>query len=266
MYLSFVYISAFSSDVIRIQELDFLENIELDILKYKELGKIYISGDFDSRTANISDCFECDKYLYENIYFVEGDVIPARANRDSCNRLQGRHILELGIFTGVIIANNRSLLDREIGQFTYFSQTGESNVDYLLLSAEDLYTLSDFEILPFNEFSDLAPLSFSLLRKVKEKNFNFKGNDTHRESQNIFWDVNKTGYFVDKVGQYRDTFSQLPSSLNTHSINNVVDSFSTLLINISVAVFGKTITNCSRNHINGPKWFDKNCAREKKKK
>ena len=43
-----------------------------------------------------------------------------------------------------------------------------STVDYLLLESTELWSLSNFQVLPFSEFSDRAPLFFSFVsQKLK---------------------------------------------------------------------------------------------------
>ena len=45
--------------------LTFFEQIEIDIVKYNDMGKVYVSGDLNSRTSDSFDYFDFDKYLDE---------------------------------------------------------------------------------------------------------------------------------------------------------------------------------------------------------
>ena len=45
------------------KDFDFFEEIENNIENYNKIGKTLITGDFNSRTAQVSDILEFDKYL-----------------------------------------------------------------------------------------------------------------------------------------------------------------------------------------------------------
>jgi hypothetical protein len=131
-------------------------------LKYNKLGKIYVTGDFYSRTADLPDYFLFDKYLDENYPFVNRINIPERVNRDHGIDTHGRRLLDLCISTGLSIANVRVSHDRDTGDYTYCSHQEQSTVDYLLINRHDFDSLLSFEIFDFNSFSDHAPLAFSV--------------------------------------------------------------------------------------------------------
>ena len=48
-------------------EIDLFEQLELGIVKYNNMGKVYVSGDLNSRTSDSLDYFEFDKYLDQNL-------------------------------------------------------------------------------------------------------------------------------------------------------------------------------------------------------
>ena len=87
----------------------------------------------------------------------------------------GRRLLLLCQTSDLLIANGRLHDDFSIGEHTFSSLNGMSTVDYLLSNPLDMQCLSNFKILEFNEFSDHAPVSFSLphngntLQKQKQK-------------------------------------------------------------------------------------------------
>ena len=57
-----------SSKVFNISEVDILEQLELCIEKYDSIGKVYITGDFNCRTASSMDYIEFDKYILTKIF------------------------------------------------------------------------------------------------------------------------------------------------------------------------------------------------------
>ncbi len=48
------------------------------------------------------------------------------------------------------------------GAFTYYNRQGCSVIDYLLLKERDFNSVSNFRVEHFNEFSDHAPLTFTI--------------------------------------------------------------------------------------------------------
>lgn len=167
VYICHMYIPPSNSNFLQSANFDFFENLESDILKYKDLGKLYITGDFNCRTSICNDFLEFDKYIGQNIPNVYTAQISGRVNKDPVIDLNGHRLLEVCITTGLLIANGRLSRDREVGQFTYCSALGQSTVDYLLLYLEDFETILNFEVLNFSEYSDHAPLTFNLKRKLK---------------------------------------------------------------------------------------------------
>ena len=82
-----------------------------------------------------------------------------RASVDKTSNAQGTLLLDLCKSTSIRIGNGR--LDD--GQnFSFYSRTGASVNDYLLLRYESFSSVSNFQILDFNEFSDHVPLQLSL--------------------------------------------------------------------------------------------------------
>ena len=68
--------------------------------------------------------------------------------------------------------------------FTYYSRMGTSVIDYILLNYESFHLVEHFKVLAFNEFSDHAPLKFSLRASSK-----FKENREHftNSSYKFIW-------------------------------------------------------------------------------
>ena len=54
--------------------LTFFEDIEIGLERYSEMGKTFIVGDFNSRTAQIEDILELDKYLDDDTELDDTDI------------------------------------------------------------------------------------------------------------------------------------------------------------------------------------------------
>ena len=153
--------------MIKYDETDFFEQLEHGLSLYEKIGNVFITGDLNCRTSNLSDILDFDEYLDD-----KGDcemsfqtIIPPRVNRDHVVDASGRRLLLFCQTVNLIIANGRLYGDCNCGDFTYCSFNGMSTVDYLLLSPNDIPFLSDFRVLEFNAISDHAPLYITFKRK-----------------------------------------------------------------------------------------------------
>ena len=116
-------------------------------------------------TSNHQD----DDTLAENTYLqpdCEDQFINNRVNKDHVRCVYGRRLLDLCRLTGLVIANGRLGHDDQVGEYTYSSHQGQSTVDYLLFKPADMQYVRNFEILPFNEYSDQAGLHIELTTKL----------------------------------------------------------------------------------------------------
>ena len=136
-------------------------------MKYNNLGKVFVSGVFNSRTPDSQDYFDFGKYLDETLYNLNTCAIPNRKNKDLVIDYHGIRLLELCQVTGLLIVNGRLFNDMNQGKFTFCSQAGQSTVDYLLTGLSDFEIVSIFDVLGFNEFSDHSSISFHLYTKHK---------------------------------------------------------------------------------------------------
>ena len=250
-----------NSKVFNTAEVDIYEQLEVSIEKYNSLGKIYITGDFNSRTASSVDYIEFDKYIDHDLSMVLDTCnIPERTNKDRVLDYNGLRLIDLCHTTGMLIANGRLLNDKYIGKFTFCSHIGQSTVDYLLMNFTDFNTLSYFDILEFNEHSDHAPVTFHLLLKPKNAEHN-QEIKTESITRKIVWDKSKVEHFKLQLQNKQDSFNQLITE-HTDSIDNTVHSFTRLLHDIAFDTFGKTFQT-KASHIEHTKthnaWFDIDC-------
>lgn len=264
VYICHTYIPPIDSKVLNYANFDFFEQIELDIIKYTDLGKVFVTGDLNSRTSDFPDCIEFDKYLDENLTFVNTRDIPIRVNKDHVIDYYGRRLLETCQTTGLLIANGRLLGDRHRGHFTFCSGRGLSTVDYLLLDSCDFETLLYFEVKDFNEFSDHAPLMFSFARKNRVAP---RAPSAERKtSDKLTWDENKIPLFRTKLLNINENVQQLIRDVTSEPVDHVVHTFSTLLSETAFEVFGTNRGGSIRGKMSKlkNKWFDAQCFEARK--
>lgn len=267
VFICHTYVPPSASKVFQSSNTDIFEKLELGIIKYNDLGKVFISGDLNSRTADSLDFFEFDKYLDQNLAVVNTRDIPTRVNKDRIIDYNGRCLLELCQATGLLLANGRLLNDRDNGKFTFCSRQGQSTVDYLLLNFSDFDSLSHFDISDFTEHSDHAPVSFDIYLKsyMQETPSEELAEDTI--SRKIVWDNNKVTEFNQQLMNNHEHIQQMTSDLSNQPIDHVVKEFTQFIHDKAFDVFGTTYRSKSCRSRPGKvnrEWFDESCARAKR--
>ena len=178
IYICHTYIPPVCSKVLNENDFDFFEELEKGIEKFGKYGKTFITGDFNSRTGQLSDVLEPDRYLDKyfdsennfdvNAYFRFSNVPSIRNNMDHIIDNNGRKLISLCKSTDHIIANGRLSGDQD-GKHTFCSARGLSVTDYLLLNINDIMSIHNFIILDWNNFSDHAPVYFSFEKHSPRK-------------------------------------------------------------------------------------------------
>ena len=189
-----------------------------------------------------------------------------RINKDRILDYNGRYLIELCQSTGLLIANGRLLGDQNRGNFTFCSHQGQSTVDYLLLNFLDFETLSNFEILDFNEYSDHAPITHSFyLKRRTTPDTEYHDCDDNAISRKLVWDSAKVDNFHSTLSSSNE--QQMTSDADSEPIDDAVKSFSQFLHDKAFDVFGKTQSHKSPNsHYKkqNKEWFDVNCHAAKR--
>ena len=269
VYLCYVYIPPTGSKVLKDKDFDFYEEIEKDLEKYSKMGKTYITGDFNARTATLPDILDFDAYLDpENDTQGEFDInsLPIRKNQDTTADSNGQKLISLCKSTCNIIANGRLFNDTQ-GHFTFSSMRGLSVTYYLLLNIFDLDSIHDFNILNWTTFSDHAGLHFTFLGKDLNNDPENDCIETDLFYQRLVFNEDMVPNYRQKLEQNLQTFDiNFCASTN---ISNKVDLLTNFLHENAMVAFGKTIPkhykskNC-KNNTKTPKWFTDNCYNAKR--
>lgn len=225
VYICHAYIPPASSKVLIDKDFDFFEEIEKGLERFSKMGKTYVTGDLNSRTGRISDILEFDEYLdsyddtqsnsFNNGSFIpELNQLPVRQNKDHMIDHNGQKLISLCKATEHIIVNGRLHKDRE-GNFTFCSSHGSSVTDYLLCRMFDIDSISNFEILNWNEFSDHAPVYFTFAKHQDPISVQTKKSriDEHILQQKII-------FSEDKVPEYEEILRQ-----NIHHLEKKTQMF-----------------------------------------
>ena len=129
----YVYVRDPKSQVLRHEEIDFFEILEQNIAKYQNLGKTFVSGDFNAHTGQ---CIESTDYLTYDCHLNNGldnnanINIPVRVSKDTVLDNYDRKLLDLCKSTGLLIGNGRLGADKHSGDITCVTNRGRSIVEY----------------------------------------------------------------------------------------------------------------------------------------
>ncbi|MEW8545054.1 MAG: reverse transcriptase family protein [Candidatus Thiodiazotropha sp.] len=275
LLVCYCYLRDKNSRVLRHEDIDLYEILENDISKYKNEGKILVTGDLNSRTGlheQFSDVLEYDRYIVSGIdEYVWYEDIPKRVNKDCVLDFNGKRLLELCKTTELLIANGRIGQDADLGEYTFIGSNGRSVVDYLLLSRDDFEYIVNFCVSEPTEFSDHSALVFSVKRQ---------GNliiNSENESDNtinrLIWQCDKVDNFRETLLSNRDLYNEVVLLLDDsadapESVNNAVEKFSNLLFDDAYSHFGVNSSYSCNRHVFSNKqnaWYNDKCRNAKQK-
>ena len=267
-FFCYVYVRDPKSQVLRHEEFDYFEILEQQIAKYKTLGKVFITGDMNSRTGQYTDSTDFlifDRYLNAGLNNNENFDIPSRSNKDTVIDNNGRRLLDMCKSTGLLIGNGRLCADQDIGEFTCITPRGRSVVDYFLLSYSDFDCISEFCVCDPDEYSDHCALYICLNLKSIET---ISSTEETCFVRKLLWSCKNEELFKNSLLQQLNQYEDLIfSAENDNSlISEAVENFSKLLFDNAFQFFGKS----SKSESKGPylnlkqnPWFD-NCCKTAK--
>ena len=128
------------------------------------------------------------------------------------------------------------------------------------MNHSDFCTLSNFDVLDFNEHSDHAPILFSFYSKLQRKTLTNEAENNI--SRKIVWDKNKITEFKNRLSNNSDIIHQMTNDVNSEPIDTVVQNVTRILHDNAFEEFGKTCD--SFNYATHKKkvhndWFNEEC-------
>ena len=127
-------------------------------------------GDFNARTSDENDFIcndETDDFLPLDYHYVPDNILAKRLTQDLGNvSASGRDLLDFCKSSGLRIVNGR-VNKNESGNFTCFTQKGNSVVDYVLVKEDFLEQIADLNVGNINEFSDHAPIQVAIKANLR---------------------------------------------------------------------------------------------------
>ena len=187
-YIVAAYIPPENFPLHDLYHINFFQKIETEVSHFSQFGEVYLIGDLNSRVGKRCDFIDHDSILPDFDYYIFSlDTPLKRLSMDSLVNRFGDHLLDLCKATEMRIVNGR--IFRNTDKMTCFTHNGESVVDYLISSENNFSSLSSMIVHEYNEFSNHAPISFSLKictersREATTKyTYNVRWNDQHKEN------------------------------------------------------------------------------------
>jgi hypothetical protein len=224
---------------------------------YSQRGKIFLSGDFNSRTSSKADFIQFDHSIDINDVITIDTPTP-RISRDLTSNHFGDSLLDLCKATNQRIVNGRWPGDR--GNFTCLTHNGASVVDYLLTCLDNFNLLENFSVGEFNAFSNHAPLSFSF--KINTV-YREPGKDNRKHTYYKFDSRQKESFVSDIINNIESLIHDLNSEIRCEgNVDTLTTIFTNFLCDHGNKYFRKTsnLPNvCFEDGKNKQDWYDENC-------
>ena len=245
-------------------------------------SSILFLGDFNSRTKNLMDYIEADKFLYNHFdsddivlefenemsHFKGSCVNIDRTNSDTNINNYGYRLLDFCKSNTLYILNGRTSRDHGVGALTCKNR---STVDYFLCSSNIFSMISNFYVNDICEtLSDVHSPVYLELKCCKTNQEN--DTETIDEAHINTWNHSKAGEFIGNFDvSSLDTLNintiqlSMGNSINQNDIDATVDTFCNLILSSAEKTFGKSKPHSSNQHHKKPnKWFGHKCLKARK--
>ncbi|CAG2241201.1 unnamed protein product [Mytilus edulis] len=246
-------------------------------------------GDFNSRTASLqdfNDLVDTDDFLAQNLIdineFSNVDILDKlgiqrkRHSTDLNVNTYGRKLIQFCKNNNMYIMNGRIGND-EVGKPT---SKNTSVVDYAISTADVLYLVENFDVLPFSSlYSDIhCPLELVLnCSNTKQSNVNINVESGENNTYIGKWNHDQVNEYKENLD--KESISQLLSFIMTktenvqnvdkNTIDEIVNEIRDVLLNSARNTFGEFVqktygfdyTGGKQNHRD---WFNTECRRERR--
>ena len=221
---------------------------------------VILSGDFNSRTCNISCDFDVDMHLPEN-RLSSGPLKTIRKSEDTETNNYGKLMLNMCTALRLYILNGMCQGDLQ-GRYTFIGDSGSSVNDYFLMSYDLFVQILDNCKLcvPENIQSDHMPLTLYI--NISERNTSEKNNNTGMIEKFVWNEA------------YNDVF--MKSIYSAESESNIKESIRLLDtdVNKALSMFNDCLTKAATcmkkqiyvsNKVKESDWYDIECREGKRR-
>ncbi len=281
------YLAPINSNFRKQLETDAWDSINDFLCTIASKGKLFLCGDLNARTGNLSDLLDPSKLVLSNqlshslppeLNIESHDTsnyistIPPRNNQDTTINSDGRALIDTCISTNLHILNGRTVGDL-FGSRTLHNVRGSSCIDYVLAPTDSRLLVKSFKVLNFTEFSDHCPLSITL----SLPSLNPDSAITNKTSTN-YADTVPQKFIINKdasenyskclgssefLGKFDDFVRAVECGEYANAPHDANNNFTNILTDCAERVLKKSNPILNSNNRGEPKqkqkWFDKNC-------
>ena len=225
-------------------------------------------GDFNSRTGKLDDLLS-QNHIKEN--FISLGLEIERYNCDQKIDTNGRNLINLCNDLNFCILNGRFGQDKKVGQCTCVKSTGQSLVDYIIVSSSLSPFVSDFSIGEFDScMSDVhLPVCVNLevkqeVKKMQEfseqkyDSLDFKASWKNEKKADY-----QQAFSIDKILHLSEKISNQPlSTITQEQVDLLTSELTDIIIEPAkqVGLCKKISKNKKRSRKNPSKpWFNESC-------
>ena len=249
----------------------------LDVIaNNKDLGEIYLTGDFNARTSNNNHEYEDEidesapnTAPNRNISYP---TIPNRVSKDNVVNKRGKDFLDFLACTNLSLLNGCTIGD-VLGDYTCTNYNGTSVVDYTATSRDLKPLVNSFRVLDLTEFSDHKPIvckvniqgnfmsSKELLKGLEDAPNKYKWNSESDTTHKRFLAQQLEQHIAERISQL--TCMPCNSKDDVYKLNSEIVSLYHDLANEVLPT-----RKCSRSHDKNSSyrrtkaknpWFDSDC-------
>ena len=268
-YIACVYFPPDNSPYARNNICNYFEELQDEISMH--IGSpILLCGDFNARTQCLDDVLpdipgsdgKAFSAISPNIT-ADIDVGPRRNKDQAIANNHGRKLIELCQGLDLCILNGRVGADSD--NFTCYKENGQSVVDYLIVSRNNMQLITKFMLSSKKTDSDHVALIFSVsLQCSNTKPISVKSDQIYYKRYK--WDPKEKDEYVNTFYE-EESLAYLEflicGATSTYSVDELCEDFYRLL-EYSVKRVSKKKSITLRNTFPHNKWFDDECKEMKK--
>ena len=239
-------------------------------------------GDFNSRTANLDDLINDNKFAEEGTEFLRPQIAN-RISKDKQTNTMGHELISFCKSNQMAIANGRMGEDNGIGNFTC---KDASVVDYVLLSYSLFDQVSNFKIHDFNElFSDCHnAISLNFLRQqprtitdmpareISDNDIEADCPKGTKQHEYVRWDKSLKDTFVsnlkeDEIINLNERLDYLASQeqVSIDEVNQAINDCKEIILDPAKKLKMLKTKTVRTNHLpkQNNQWYSKECREQK---
>ena len=258
-----------NSNYYKDQDIDIIDKLRSDIIKYSSQGQIIIIGDLNSRLGNLQEEFSFindDPDAQSTIDNIES--LPVREFMDPSTNQPGRKLMDLLNESSLISLNGRKLEDTS-GKQTCHQYSGSSTVDLNIVSWDLYDKVQYFRVLDPVWYFDHCPIEMSLsighiLNQIPINRDDFIPLDQD------FQQSEKASYQFSEMLQPQPIQQRLKHEVVDYAKpgidpNVAVDNFNKIIFNVSEeCLTPKLKFSFKKNTRKCNKWMNESCFKAKK--